>query len=197
MNEATEEGQKINTLIEETKKFYRNLALLLESAEDLLGNEQWESASAGNQVWINSSTSLKSPDLWFPKEVFRFFKNENRPNVLVFICVLLDPRDEGYERFPEPLVSATWFDYGKESVTDSSWEPWYSRWHMYLPFRYREWIQQEVSDLPERERKRHDYKFERVRSLVVPLAGIANAESLRSDIIDPLLEDIEKNSQSG
>ena len=99
-----------------------------------MGEAAWDTT---NTCLSGSSASINLPKQWMPYEVFRFYKKEDSPNLLLFVCVLLDERDDYESEFSQSLITAGSFNYGESEEGDKweYWEYWWSRFHGYMPER--------------------------------------------------------------
>lgn len=193
MTDTTDQGRTILEVVNSMRRVYADVATLLGTVEDLMGAAEWEPATDAT-CWTDTSFSLRLPDRWSPREVFRFFKTDNARTVLVVVSVLLENRrDKGTRPFEEPMVETTWFDFAPEEPGPQSkkWKWWYSRWHSFLDgYDPEVWVRNSVEDFPEKERVAESYQFKTVSSRVVPLARVTDAEVLKSLVVQPLLDDL-------
>ncbi len=177
---------EILKLMKQTRKIFEQVGALLSTADGLMGEAAWDTTT--NTCLSGSSASINLPKQWMPYEVFRFYKKEDSPNLLLFVCVLLDERDDYESEFSQSLITAGSFNYGESEEGDKweYWEYWWSRFHGYMPERTDDGVVHHVD--PKIQWPNESYPFEGVSTFAWPLASITNTSDLKEKIIEPLLQ---------
>ncbi|HJX51349.1 MAG TPA: hypothetical protein VJ801_01160 [Polyangia bacterium] len=176
-------GTEMMKFVKGVRQFSQDLANLLGTVDNLLGGDGWKNAAARDIALAGASAAIYQPELWFPYDVFRFYKHSGKPHVLCSVSVLLDPVDV---ELTEPLLTTCLFDYGKPNAL-GEWSYWYSRFHGYMPSRRDDgsWHEQSSDAWPNDKRK---YQFRRVLTRGLPLAVVTDSASLAKSLIQPLLQ---------
>jgi len=189
-----EAGRQMLALLDEMRRFHSQLALLLGTCEELMGERGWENAATDSAAWAYGSTSSDRPRGWMPSEIFRFYVNEKLAGVLAFTSVVLQDAEGDFTRpLQEPLMCGGWFTYDAIPKISSSIQ-WHSRWHCYHEDRRDDasWQEMMTSAMKAEDVKKYQYGFKRVRTFAVPLAQIVDAASLQTGVVNPLIDDIAK-----
>lgn len=175
------DGENAIQLIRQMKILYREISLVLQTADKYMEEHDWKSKSGNTSVtW---SYHIAYPDWWIPQDIFRFYCKEGLEHLLPFISVILFDRDNE-AKLSQPLLSAGFFDYEKGNDI-SIWEYWYAHLH----------INQDSYEIDGKLRQlilkdSDTYPFKKAYSLAIPLMDIANSQSLVDRIIEPLLDGI-------
>lgn len=174
-------GKNIVLMMEQLKKLYTQIALLLGSADDLMEERDWHSRS--NQT-LAISAVLQYSKNWAPRHAFRFYQNDSAKHILPFISVILYDRDgDSVGGVTEPIVTAGWCDYGDVPVSDV-WFDW-AMHHVRQPQRRDDGTILSVDPMGTWYPK--GTKCRRFSSLGVPLMEIKGVEDLRARIVEPFL----------
>jgi hypothetical protein len=184
-----ETGKNIVFMMEQVKKLYGQVALLLESAETLMEERGWQ--SRGSQS-LSISTALYNSKQWAPRVAFRFYQSEGAKHLLPFTSVILFDRDGDVAGgLTEPLVCAGWCDYGVGAVASDVWFDW-AYHHAKVPNRRDDGTLQSVD--PQVAWPAKGMQNRRFNSLGVPLMQIRGVEDLRARIVEPLLAGIARSN---
>lgn len=177
----SENGKNAMKLINQIKNLYKEISLVLQTADKLMEDHKWK-PKAGNTA-VTWSYHLAYPDWWIPQDIFRFYFKEGYEHILPFISVILFDRDNE-TKLSEPLISAGYFDYGIGN-TITTWEYWYSHFHIKQDnFKDDGELAPILLNDPEK------YTFKNAYSLAKPLMQIYNSQSLLDEIVKPLLDGI-------
>lgn len=111
----TVSGVDIHRAVSSIRQLHRQVALLLQSADQYLVDER------GYAIMVNAcrdygSANVDSPDEWMPNLVFRFYKPKPADaSVVAFVSVILCPRAPEAHAVPytEPIVSAGWVRFAE------------------------------------------------------------------------------------
>jgi hypothetical protein len=183
-------GRDLVAFVRDIRTFAVQLADLLGTADKIMGDGGWELATAQNVAHGAATTSLNRPREWFPYEVFRFYRHEEKRHVIAFVSALLDDDREGYYRLTEPLLSAGWFDFpgGAPHVVSGS-DSWWSRFHGYMDNRRDDGTMHSVRPKEDwaEDHRDHWYPFDQAHTFAVPLVQIDGAALLQKQITVPLL----------
>lgn len=99
-------GQDVLKTIEYVRDFYRQVSLLLQDADRLMGERGWE-CSHGSRAIHGETGSLQSTQKWIPDVVFRFYvSSEEHPHTLAHISILVSDLESKFRNFTEPRLSA-------------------------------------------------------------------------------------------
>jgi len=187
------EGRQITEAVRQMTKLHHDIAALLKTVEqDILSDTEWSVYSvgrAGNIAIAETSSSIGNPGMWMPRYMFRFFVSDVRPQILMFVSVILDGWDHEQEQFKEPLVCAGFFDYGESGRYDNRWRWWYSRIGAWTAWDADYGVVNEV-DLAKVPTAK-DMKVKRVGLITVPLVSIQTAADLKNNLIDKLITYLE------
>lgn len=178
----SEMSKEILKLMKQTRKVFEQVGALLSTVDGLMGEAAWDTA---NTCLSGSSASINLPKQWMPYETFRFYKKEDSPNLLLFVCVLLDERDDYESEIGQSLITAGSFHFGEGDKWEYL-EYWWSRFHGYMPERTDDGVVHHAD--PKIEWPNESYLFDSVSTFAWPLASIANTSDLKEKIIEPLLQ---------
>jgi len=185
VSEKCEKGETIREAIRSLRKFHGDVALLLRTADGPLGKEEWKwkpcSKKSANIATPGGSTSINEPHKWMPSYACRFYENDDRSDVVLFVSVIMDNLDNP-DAIKEPLVSAGYISYEKQ-VT--GWEWWYSA--------VASWIEIVSNGEPQELKPAHlpnakeTYGVKGGKVLARPLVAVKKAEELETLVLKPLL----------
>jgi hypothetical protein len=172
-------------LFKQMRQVCEQVSLLLRTADEQMIEADWK--SEGSTAIAELSYSISNPAEWIPIFVFRFYKHKESPNRLAYVSVLLNDHWYGEYTIKEPFVTAGFFDYGKDEVKNN-WEYWYARCYGYLSEARNlkadgQPLQFDNTMLPTDVQG----KFKSGMVFALPLASIANAEDVESQVTDKLL----------
>ncbi len=182
-------GKEILAGLSEARRFLDQVALLIQTGEDLLLEAGWEGMN-GNKC-SDLSAHLYRPRKWMPSDVHRFYTagadNEDNRNVILFVSVLLD-NERDWGGFQEPWVSCGLYKFETEEEA-KAFKDW-------------KWAKAALEDKHDPDGTFHDgtidpEKREEYSGLVyeammaLPLLEIGSAEDLKEKIIDPLLKKLD------
>lgn len=194
-----QESKNIINLMSEVRSLFEQIAMLLGTGDQIFGEQGWSSANSSTVTGGNSA-SINHPRDWAPELFCRFYKNEKYPNILFYLGVIIDNRDN-YQDYPkdfEPIITAGYYDYG-DGETIGNWNIWRSRWHIYSDEQN---YGGAICTLKPKNRddfEEKDNNFNKLRSLALPLVSIKNTNDLKEKAIEPLLNDlvIQKQGHKG
>jgi len=180
------DGKNIVGLMQQLRKLCEQISLLLMTADSLMSDRGWKAEAA--QPFAGLSYTLSSPRFWIPQDFSRFYKNDDLRHILGFVSLVLDDA-ESRTNLEEPLLTAGWFDYGPGEEVGKRWQYSYVRWHLKMPQRSDDGrlLLASSTTWP-----KEPLPFLRVSTLGVPLTSIADAEALKSGIIEPLIQGIKE-----
>lgn len=188
------DGDKLLSFIKDVRRFCEQAAGILNTADNELARHGWETAMAQNIAFAGTSSTLSAPRLWFPTELFRFYKKQGALNRVAFVSLLLSDDPEGSYALEEPQASC-----GVLYMTEDL-EPtyvvksyWWARFHGYMKssgqagsiyssLRPREVWPDHVAKDPEW------YPFHLVNTFAIPLAECTSEAVVRERVLRPLLE---------
>jgi hypothetical protein len=127
MNET---GTNIVKAVREFRELYKQIGLLLQTADDPMGKQDWEPLTSQA---VSGSSMVDRTVEWLRSYAFRVYTNAEIVNRLAFISVILDdPHAKAAERVTEALLSAGWYEYDREPRgLDTRW--------MYRHIRFANW----------------------------------------------------------
>lgn len=183
------DGENILKAIKQTRSICEQISLLLRTLDEQMKKGDWN--SEGNLAIVETSTSILQPMQWVPSDIFRFYRNEDYPNRLAYVSVLLDDDKWREYTIKEPLVTAGFFDYGHVKVGEQggNWLYWYARYYGYLAKEKGLSPDGQPFHFDPRTARTGDWgKFESAEVFALPLTSITNARNAKSMITDKLLE---------
>jgi len=180
----TETAQNIVFAVRQLTELYKQISLLLTKADELMIKSKWKPCS--NQC-VGGSNSLKLPMEWLPSFVFRMYYKGKR---VAFVTVILDyPYGDAKQPVAQPLLSAGWYDYGKNRRVKRLTYDW--TW-CHLDFANRKddgtFMTTDDPDWLETER----WKVMRFSSFALPLISLKDDKALEEQVVQPLLDHVNK-----
>jgi hypothetical protein len=100
-----------------------------------------------------------------------------------------DDEDSKVQMIPEPLVTAGWYDYGKDGKREA-YILWHAVTHVYIPGWKADGSWVEIKPNEVFQKTFGKLSSLRCRSFALPVLSLKNTEDLTRLVIDPLLEDI-------
>lgn len=184
----SEIGENIISATGQFRTLYERIGLLLETSDDLMQQRGWELGRGS--TCVGGSKSLRSPTEWLRSYVFREYLGKNK-NAASFVAVILcDPFGEAEEPVTTPLISAGYYDYGRNGRPKNLDYEW-TFCHVDFPSRKDDGTFMTNTDREWLEVDR--WNVIRFSSMAVPLVKIANAGEFESKVIQPLLNYIKEN----
>lgn len=166
--------------------------MLLKTVDDPMGKSGWNHES--NYAIANISWSIENPDERVPIMAFRYYKHKDYPNRLSYISILLDDHWERKYTINEPLVTAGYFDYGKNKVgkVGENWNYRYLRFYGYLskdhdlkadgtPFQF------EANMIPPAILGKFDKFFTKGEVFAIPLTSVKTPNDVALQITDKII----------
>lgn len=182
-----DKGKTIVVAIRSLRKFHADVALLLRTADGPLENAGWKPCSkkAPNTATSDGSASINEPHKWMPHYTCRFYENDKRPDIALFISVIMDNLQDP-RLVTEPLVSAGYLRYDAE-VTN--WEWWYCTVASWSPEIVPDGVPHELKPvhLPKAE---ETYGVKGGKVLARPLVDVENGDKLKALVVDKLLKEM-------
>jgi len=184
------DGQNILELFQQTRKICEQVALLLSSQEAQMEKKDWKTDRS--TAVSDMSYSIKYPAWWIPIVAFRFYQNENYPNKLAFVSVLLDNHWDDEYSITEPLITAGFFDYGEDKV-DGDLQYSFARIYGYLSKKHNlEHNGEPFSFDRTMLSSGHKGNFKSGKVFALPLVSIENDKDIKSKITNKLLKLVEE-----
>lgn len=191
-------GKNIVGGFRELRKFCREVALLLKTAQDMMNDKEWERAKP-YPVFLSSPT-IDDPELWLPYDLCGFFENSNFPRLLCYVAVSID--DPGEKSPVEYALVSAGCIVLKSGKRRDKLEHWMAEWHLFIDSRKDDGSLCRDDDPQKtgKPRKTGDPEppasFLRVTTFAYPLMEITDCETLREKIVQPLLKLIEEEAKS-
>lgn len=189
---AREDGQQILKGLAETREFFKQISLMLRTAEELFSERGWEDATGGKKC-SNITSHLYHPESWMPQDICRLYlstaENEENKDLILCVGVLLD-REKAWGGFKEPWITCGLYQFapGRKPERPQGGEAW--------------WVTTHLDDKhdPDGTFYRCTYSSEEQEqwgivyqaTMALPLVQITSADDLRQKVVDPLLEEISK-----
>ncbi len=182
-------GQQILEGLKQTRKFFKQVSLLLRTAEDMLYEAGWREMT-GSSKSSNITSDLYRPESWMPQDIYRFYvpsdESEIDKKIVLFVGVLLD-REGAWKGFKEPWISSGLYEFLPDKSPPK--------------LRYEEWVRLhlDVEQDPDGRFYAHpigDEKwYEEIGllyqvSMALPLVEIDDAEDLKTRVTEPLLQQV-------
>ena len=186
-----EDAQNILKNIRQTKEIFRAISRLIQDIDEKMCKKGWTAAlkKRGKTCISEVSKSIESPDNWLPTEIFRFYKNNSYKNLLVYVSVLIDNDKDGWYTIEQPLITAGFFDYGKNKRVNDNWYYYYACIYGYI-------MNEKTNDKPismheeiecEKDGKL-PYLFRSGKCFGLPLVSIKDESDIEKKIVKPLLQ---------
>ncbi len=123
-----EEGKNILTLMTQIRTLCKGISALLQTADSLVEKDGWSTITK-NTATSGNSYHIDFPEYWVPELYYRYYQHENYTNILLYVAVILDNRNnesvytpEGKGKFEEPILTAGYFNHGNETEAKSFWK---------------------------------------------------------------------------
>jgi len=184
----SEDGKNILKLLKQIRDLCENTSLLLQTVDERMEKEGWESYSNTAIAW--SSASVQNPKQWFPDTLFRFYTNNSHENILLFVSIILgdDLRGQYGEEITEPLITAGCFDFGRSFKVVDDWDYYYAKLYGYLKNRKDQGeIHESAPGWQEKWGKKY-WRAESYKCFGLPLTSITNPQDIETKIVEPLLK---------
>ncbi|MBT9147553.1 MAG: hypothetical protein DDT32_01312 [Syntrophomonadaceae bacterium] len=185
------DGQQILEGLIQTRKFFEQISLLLRTAEDLLKESGWDNHSSSMKS-SDITSHLYQPRKWMPREVSRFFINEEHEDILIYVGVLLG-QEGNWGGFKEPWITCGLFQFLPDKNPREK-------------FTNLLWVTQHLADESDPDGTFHTHKWPPEKqeelnllydaTLALSLVQITSAQDLKQKIIVPLLEEVSKVPQN-
>lgn len=120
----------IRSGIQYVQAVFKQVALLLQTADQLVGEEGFSSAYQNTCLDDMAYTVHRSGN-WLPHTAYRFYTADDMPRVLLVVAVLLDDRYDKFEPMNECLLTACAFISKGAEWDSKEWRTWWARWHGY------------------------------------------------------------------
>ena len=189
----SDDGQNIMRMVTQMRELCQQIGLVLGTADGLVAEEGWTQPEEKKEKSVTSgnSASLDWPRFWFPEHFYRFYTNAKRPNVLLYLAVVLDNREgkpeyapEGGE-FSEPVVTSGYYVFEGDSI--GQWDYHWCLGHFWSSDPdYKGGVYERV---PSGQNPKEGV-FQVLRSLALPLTVISNSEALKEKVTQPIAEDM-------
>lgn len=182
----SEEGKNILKLVKDIRLFSEQCSLLLRTSDELMQKKGWKAPSKTVSSRISQSVTL--PAQWFPEVLFRFYQNNRKSSLLLYVSIILDDDlEKSYpEPISEPLVSAGCFDYGQGKKADK-YEYFYAKLYGYMNDRE---DQGKIHISWDGWKKDYGdwWHSESFKCFGLPLVSVSDSRDLEAKIIAPLLK---------
>ncbi len=183
---STTEGQRILEGLSQTRAFFKEVALLVQSAEGFLQEAGWEPLEGNRGTALTGH--LHRPGRWIPSNIRRFYvmgeDQEELKNTVLFFGVLLENSPE-WSGFMEP-----WITYGAFRFSEATDVRQFNRWGWVVAALHDkiepdgEFQMREIS-AGDGDPEAENLVWQAVAS--VPLTTITSEEEIRDSVIRPLL----------
>jgi hypothetical protein len=170
------------------REFCANVGELLTHANELMKEGGWERVSK----WVSAtevSAGLDSPESWLPYAFFCFYSHPAHEHLLAYVAVHVDDSwGDPPTHIEEPLISAGCCDYGVGQKAIDEWEKDYSVCGSHL------WVENRQDDGTVQVTDANEIWDEvpdggvKLSTFAYLLEGIANRETLKKKIVQPLLD---------
>lgn len=186
----SKEGEQLNTFIQELLNFFGQISVMLGTTEKMMAEKKWKPYD--NRAFANTSRHINNPQYWVPGDLFRFYLNDDRPNILAFVAVILHIQDDEVEEdIKEPMITAGYFEWEKGGDARKGWQYWYSRFHFYNEHWTDDGKWHDINPSTAWPNEKEQYPFETAHTFALPLVSIQKVEDLKSKIIDIIFQKIE------
>jgi hypothetical protein len=186
-------GKNILYAVRQVRTLMVEVSKLLLEADAIMGAAGW-GPRVGATALAGGAFSINSPKNWIPHRVFRFYKHEEHPKVVLSLAVILD--EQGVDqKVAEPLVSGLLMEY--ETVNEiPEGNSLYNTaiWHLYVPERKDDGS---IVAIVPREQWEAESTAKLMRSFAIPLVSVTSRERLEQSIVSKLLRLVESAPSSG
>ena len=116
------EGRQILEGLAQTRNFFKQISLVLRTAEDLLKEARWENIGGNRKNKTSDITShLHRSEQWMPQDIYRFYiesieEGKRKRGLVIFIGILLD-REGAWAGFQEPWVTCGIYQFPTDKDT--------------------------------------------------------------------------------
>jgi hypothetical protein len=160
--------------------------LLLE-ADAIMGAAGW-APRVGATALAGGAISINSPKNWIPHRVFRFYKHDEHPKVVLTLTVILDEQGTD-QKVVEPLVSGLLMEYETvDEIPEGNSLYNIATWHLYVPERKDDGT---IVAIVPRELWEAESTAKAMRSFAIPLVSVTSRERLEQTIVSKLLRMVE------
>ena len=196
---SSERGHEILEALQFTQEFYKQIGSLLVSADRLMTDHGWpclHPSGSKNVCVANLSKHIEYGRWWMPHFAFRYYMPEKIiSSTMGCVCVVLtDPNDELFN-FSEPLVLGEWFNFNSKRDIQEMWNSFRLTLAKQLCLFEREENQEIL--VPTNSLKTLDFNKKDLISagaIWCPLASMNDEDTLKNNIIVPLVEKLNKFS---
>jgi hypothetical protein len=180
-------GKGILAAVRQVRTLMVEVSKLLLEADAIMGAAGW-GPRVGTTALAGGAFSINSPKNWMPHRVFRFYKHDEYPKVVLSLTVILDEQGAD-QKVVEPLFSGLLMEY--ETVDDvPEGNSLYNTaiWHLYVPERKDDGS---TAAIVPRELWKAESTAKAMRSFAIPLASVTSRERLEQTIVSKLLRMVE------
>ena len=186
-----ETGKNIVDGFRTLRKFCNEVSIMLKTADGMMEDANWMPIS--NKT-LDTTSVISNPDWWMPYELFRYYQHDEFPHLLPYIAINLDDplKDENDIVINEALVSAGMIDYGSGN-NYQDFEYWFCRAHLFMEDR-EDNGKLFFIDNPHQEWEDKEWVGAiKVTTFAHPLDTITNSDILKSKIVQPLIDAIQRS----
>lgn len=176
--------------------FCGEVAKMLRTADSMMDDADW--APAGNKTVGRTSQSIEKPGEWLPHQFFRCYENEDYPDLVPFVSVIVSDReDEAVTGIDNALISGGYLEFedGKEEAS-LEWA-WACVSHAWMGeedgSRKDDGTGYSVNPVEEWGQK-YWKGLKTVKTFARPLDDITSAAALKEQVIQPLLDMLSQHS---
>lgn len=200
----SETGTNIVEGFRTLRVFCHEVAKMLRTADGMMEDADW--TSAGNRTVDKTSRAIGEPDDWLPSLFVRCYENDDYPDLVAFVSVILrDPVVDNETEIDEALISAGYIEFedGKE-VASLDWAARAGVGHGWMGDK--DGTRKDDGTLysvnPKDDEECWDEKewkgVARFNTFAHPLDEITSAGLLKEKVVQPLLEMLSQHgSQAG
>jgi hypothetical protein len=185
--QMSDDGENILSIFRQARQVCEQVSLLLRTADEQMKKADWKNDNS--TALSDLSYSINNPRQWIPTAVYSFYCNQKYPHYLACVSIMLsDQSDERY-KIKEPIVTALIFDYGMAGEKfDWHYDYWYARYFGYLSkIKHLESNGQLIEFDNKKLEPDLSVRFEKGTMFAIPLVSLRNAQDVKSQITDKLL----------
>jgi len=193
---AQQGGQQILRGLSEMREFFRQVSLLLRTAEDLLYEKGWRDMFNSAKS-CDLTSDLGQPGKWMPRDIYRLYittEDDSRyRDIIVYLSVHLD-QEGAWKGFKEPWISCGVCKFLADRRPDKVRPSDYIRAHLeneHDPDGVF-WIYSHEAG----EEWYDDVGITYEASMALPLVEIRSSEELKQKIMQPLSTQIEEATEN-
>lgn len=184
MNDSS---QNVVVLMQQVRQLFEETAKLLQDADKLMIEHEW---SPLDVQAVQLRYKVRTPGVWFPQDAFRLYTHEDdaHQRLLSFVSAIFHDREDD-QLVKQGLLSAGWLTHKAGIKPASLWLYDYPHAHVWKSGRRDDGV---LTTEPPDDYLKQKYPVESVTTLAVPLFDIQSQDDLRTKVMEPMLDGLQK-----